>query len=140
MNHKPAYFLVAFHLGVAVLRAAVLGQGYVRDIAIAPDGERIAVARTNQVEIWDSTLRRLIGTIPHTGRLAWSPDASKLAMEGYWITVWDVRARSKLGEWVSGAGAETLSWSPSGDRIVATHSRCRDPPPANPWRFHRQCS
>lgn len=111
--------LLALSLAIATLRGAVLGQGAVRDIAFSPDGERVAVARTTQVEIWDSTLHHLISTIPQKGNgLAWSPDGAKLAVQGVWTTLWDVPAGSKLTEWPSNNRAASISWSPSGERLV----------------------
>jgi WD40 repeat protein len=115
--------LAELFLGIATSRAAVLGQGFVRDIAFAPDGERVAVARTTHVEIWDSNLHRLMATIPQAGGgLAWSPDGAKLAIHGSWTTLWDVAKLSKLGEWPSHSGAESLSWSPAADRIIEATS------------------
>jgi len=114
-----AYVSAGLWFGAAPLGAAALGQGYVRDIAFAPDGERVAVARPTLIEIWDSSLHHLITTVPLTAySLAWSPDSSKLAIQDYWTTVWDVRGASRVSYWVNGCNGDWLSWSPAGDRIV----------------------
>jgi WD40 repeat protein len=97
----------------------VLGQGYVSAIAYAPDGEQVAIARPTMVEVWDANLRHLIKTVPHTGgALAWSPDSSKLAIQDYWTTIWDMRGPSKITQWVVDRHTESLSWAPSGDRLL----------------------
>jgi len=111
--------LAGISLGVASLCGQVLGGGYVADIAASPNGEYVAVARPTQVELWDPRLQHRLQSFPGAARaVEWSPDSSKLVIEGYTTWVWDVRAPALLSQWHVDHSTVSVSWAPTNDHLV----------------------
>ncbi len=100
-----------------------LGQGYVYDIAMSPDGGRVAVLRRADIEIWDSGIRHLIRRISveggHYESVQWSPDGTRIAARFADIDIWDVETGAKVQRVQGGAGGGLrAAWSPKGDRLA----------------------
>ena len=107
-------------------------------LAWAPDGKRLAYARTNAVEIWDLAGEAKSRTWPASSdtpnsvrllSLAWSPDGRRLATlanrgRNAIAKVWESSTGKELYSWnldgQAGIGvAGLVAWSPDGKRVAA---------------------
>ena len=80
---------------------ATVGRIAFGGIALSPDGLRFAtVTEDGAIQIWDARRPRLLAVLPADrtgiGRLAWSPDGSRLLSRGrVHTTVWDVHLETR---------------------------------------------
>jgi eukaryotic-like serine/threonine-protein kinase len=100
--------------------------GGVNDLSVHPDGQRIALACMNVVEIWTVGSRRKVREIPgHTGwiyGLAFSPDGKRLATAGWdrAIRLWDPQTGSLLLTIDKHNGfVNSVAFSPDGTRLAS---------------------
>ncbi|NJO83464.1 MAG: hypothetical protein HC828_12030 [Blastochloris sp.] len=80
------------------LCATIAIDGSINSVAFARDGETIAFASDEGIQVWDVRNEELIDTLPtHAQRVAFSPDASMLAaVNDTTIQVWRLRDRTLL--------------------------------------------
>lgn len=106
-----------------------LGRGVIHEIAISPEGERLAVA--SAIGIWLYSIPQLEDIAwfetegPVTG-IDWSPDGQRLASGGNdgIVFVWDLVSEREIWsstEWGRGR-IGNIAWSPEGDLIALRFS------------------
>ena len=106
-----------------------LGRGDVREIAISPDEEMLAVASSNGLWLYDLQIYKIDDHFHQNGNLGsvdWSPDGLKLAYGTYngSIHILDIESGIELLtiEDVNNC-ISSLTWSPSGSQLA---SGCMD--------------
>jgi WD40 repeat protein len=117
---------IALPGGVAALLSTSNGSG---GMAVSPDGKLVAIAKENEVRIWDlSSGRPVAASLRHSGPItcvAFSPDGKLLASgsEDATVGLWEVatgkRSKTLMGQTDSIIG---VAFSPDG-REILTRSR-----------------
>lgn len=113
---------------------ATLGFANIQDLAVSPDGTRLALVSTTSpylkvINISDKSVDSGWPTpaVGGVGGVAWAPNGNRLALFGFsspYLAVVDVATKSVESGWQAGlAGAyngkqNSVGWSPSSDRIV----------------------
>lgn len=109
----------------ALIRTFPRQIGEVLGLAWSPDNSRIATLDLLQVNIWDVETGNLIRTIDGTpSSLAWSPDASVLAIgrRNDTIQFWNPELGELIGTIATADRAMALAWSPEGSRLAAGYA------------------
>ena len=111
---------------------ARIGKGRLRDIALSPDGTRLAVASTIGVWLYDTATYQEIALLrkqnsDFIGSIAFSPEGRTLAVGG-WLDSYAVVHLLDMttGELVSTLkghtdGVASIAFSPDGDTIAIAH-------------------
>lgn len=120
--------------------------GYVRHVAYAPNGESVAIATAHGVEIWDTTLSKLLQTYPIASsptrmRLVWSPDSRSIVLNTQEkIYLWEGGVGTAPKEamlaapspfppampWLASNPPPSVAWSPPGDRLALLQCFAQD--------------
>ena len=104
------------------IEAFLPGQN-ANDVAFSPDGETLASASGDGVQLWDVERRSQRGKpLPgHTFDVAFSPDGETLASASPrgGVRLWDVGRRRQLGEPLSTDVAFHVAFSPDGETLAS---------------------
>ena len=90
-------------------------------LAWSPDGTKIAfvmgAGHSTEVDLMDADGKHVerLSSI-QAGRPTWSPDGSKISIEGDGVYMIDVKSGTSVH--ITGAGTGTVSWSPDGSTIA----------------------
>ena len=112
--------------GLTLLHTLQSYTGWVRSVAWAPDGSRLASSVDSSVRLWDPAfVRLLLSPDGHTDRvnsLAWAPDGTRLASGSRDTTIrlWDPDSGRLLSSLRGHAeSVESLAWAPDGTRLAS---------------------
>ena len=102
---------------------ARLGKGIVKEIAYSPDGDRLAIASSAGIWIYDAGSGEELALLTGHTSVAYSPDGNTLA-SGDWggtVRLWNAKT-GRLRQTLTGQGTLDITYSPVGDTL-ATGSR-----------------
>jgi WD40 repeat protein len=148
MKHLSSIFMLLFitlvmpiQMQEGVEPSVILGgHGFVVDMAWSPDGEILAVSVQSGIILYDKDLQQIDILKPTTkfnagGRIAWSPDGTKLAMGSILVPpygneaskhgdeayIWDIETRQiqYTLELEEGESVLFVLWNSSGDVVFA---------------------
>lgn len=120
-----------FEKGQLAETARVPMSGPVANVALAPDGQMLAIAGTDgQITLWKRDAdklakgRELIIGVGNPGGLAFSPDGQRLAASGQFghLVVWDVASGRKAWETKLPYAAPHLAFAPDGRHLVTANA------------------
>jgi WD40 repeat protein len=107
-------------------------------VCASPDGTRIAVAREQEVAIWDITTKQPVwvkkSKLEFIGRrsiVAFSANGKYLALTGlteskqYGVELWDVHQQKSLETFDFGAQVLALAFSPDGEKLAVGGAKSR---------------
>ncbi len=104
-----------------------IGQGTAESVGYSPDGQRLAIASSTGLQLFDAATLRSIGefeTDESVEALTWSPDGLEIAiLAGHRIQVIDTESLEQdrvLPSDTSRTPDGQLAWSPDGEYIAAT--------------------
>jgi WD40 repeat protein len=139
--------LLVFDIGSGTQLSPISGPGFTSQLALSPDGHTLAYTEGNSptvaVVLWDIQSNQLIGTLASTtqeaGSIAFSPDGSKIAVQGCdnfgnppqspryshgYLDTWDVHTlnlETSVDEGLSAFGGPGIgSFSPDGQYFFFT--------------------
>ena len=103
----------------------ILGFGVLSDIAISPDGSKLASSSRGMVFIWDlqtgDTLMTLKGHTNRVNSVSWSPDGNMLASGSKKeIKLWDINTGKEIKTLKGHTDdVNSVSWSPDGNMLAS---------------------
>lgn len=115
--------------GTIVLLTGPGPHGDANFVAVSQDGKFIATAsfKTDDIYLWDTASKRLIGTLADPNRahdgvnaIALSPDGTMIAVAhtNNPVYIWDTATRRVVATITAGAGASGLAFSPDGKTLA----------------------